>query len=259
MCIRRFGECAKYLTRAMSLAALLACSGITPAQHALPPVTAQVQIDSAAEQQDQEKPGRSTADLSNVVVWLTPLDHPVNAPETAAEPTPSPQLVQHNKTFIPHVLVVQVGTVVEFPNRDPFFHNIFSLFDGKRFDLGLYESGTTRTVRFDRAGVSFLFCNIHAEMSAVVVAVETRYFGTSDRLGHLAIGRVPDGSYQMHVWYERSSPDELKGLSQRVLVSESMRSLGNIRVIENPNFTTAHKNKYGQDYVPPPRSNYVHP
>jgi plastocyanin len=242
----------------MSLAALLVCSGITLAQRALPPVTAQVQINSAGAQA-QEKSGRTTADLSNVVVWLTPLDNSVNAPETAEEPNPSPQLVQRNKTFVPHVIVVQVGTVVEFPNRDPFFHNIFSLFDGKRFDLGLYESGTTRTVRFDRAGVSFLFCNIHAEMSAVVVAVETRYFGISDRLGHLAIGRVPDGNYEMHVWYERSSPDELKGLSQRILVSESTRSLGNIRVIGDPNFTTAHKNKYGQDYVPPPRSNYVHP
>jgi len=65
------------------------------------------------------------------------------------------------------VLVVPVGSVVDFPNHDPFFHNVFSLFDGKRFDLGLYEAGATNSVRFDRLGVSFLFCNIHPEMSAV--------------------------------------------------------------------------------------------
>jgi len=114
-------------------------------------------------------------------------------------------------------------------------------------------------VRFDRPGVSFLFCNIHAEMSAVVVAVDTPYFAMSDRQGHLVLPHVPDGRYQMHVWYERSLPDDLKPLTQRVAISDSARSLGTLRIVENPSFTTAHKNKYGQDYVPPPRSNYVHP
>ena len=68
------------------------------------------------------------------------------------------------------MLVVPVGSVVAFPNRDPFFHNVFSLFEGKRFDLGLYEAGSTRDVLFDKPGVSYIFCNIHAEMSAVVIA-----------------------------------------------------------------------------------------
>ncbi len=123
-------------------------------------------------------------DASNVAVWLTPLDRVDGDTVKNAAGEKTPQLVQRHKTFEPHVLIVPVGTRVEFPNKDPFFHNIFSLFDGKRFDLGLYEAGTTRTVLFDRAGVSFLFCNIHAEMSAVVLSVDTPYFGLTDRSGN---------------------------------------------------------------------------
>ena len=86
-------------------------------------------------------------------------------------------LRQKNKTFEPHLLVVTKGSTVEFPNLDPWFHNVFSLFNGKKFDLGLYEAGTTRTVHFDREGVSYIFCNIHPEMSAVVVVVASSYYG----------------------------------------------------------------------------------
>jgi plastocyanin len=201
----------------------------------------------------------SSADASNVVVWLVPLDSSVPTLPATARPTEIAELVQRNKTFQPHMLVVEVGTVVQFPNKDPFFHNIFSLFEGKRFDLGLYEAGSSRTVRFDRPGVSFLFCNIHAEMSGVVVAVETPYFGSSDRSGHLAISSVPDGRYEMHVWYERSLPEDLKGLTRVLNISDSSRSLSPIRVLDNPSFSPAHKNKYGQDYVPPPAPGYMRP
>jgi plastocyanin len=197
--------------------------------------------------------------FSNVVVWLTPLGSSAPAP-AASEPARIPPVItQRNKTFEPHILVVEVGTVVQFPNKDPFFHNIFSLFDGKRFDLGLYEAGTTRSVRFDRAGISYLFCNIHAEMSAVVVVVDTPYFAMSNRSGIVSIPDVPDGRYELHVWYERSLPEDLKGLTLPITISDSGRNLGSIRVTENPNFTLAHKNKYGQDYVPPPNPGYPGP
>jgi plastocyanin len=222
------------------------------------PVTAKIQVvRERAIKQDAEHSG--AADFSNVVVWLTPLGTSASAPTTSEPARLPPVLIQRNKTFEPHVLVVEVGTVVQFPNKDPFFHNIFSLFDGKRFDLGLYEAGTTRSVRFDRPGVSYLFCNIHAEMSAVVVVVETPYFAMSNRSGIVAIPEVPDGRYQLHVWYERSLPEDLKSLTLPITISDSDRNLGVIRVMENPNFTLAHKNKYGQDYVPPPSPGYTGP
>jgi plastocyanin len=206
-----------------------------------------------------KKAARKLPDASNVAVWLTPLDRPVinaSGPDSSEK---LPKLLQRNKTFEPHILVVRVGTRVEFPNKDPFFHNIFSLYDGRRFDLGLYEAGSTRSVLFDRPGVSFLFCNIHAEMSAVVLSVDTPYFGLSDRSGNVIIPNVPDGRYQLNVWYERSMPEFLKGLTRVVEISSSTRTLGQIRVLENPNFTPTHKNKYGLDYVPPPNRDYDRP
>ena len=118
-------------------------------------VSAEVQIvNRAADAHSHES---SRKDASNVALWLIPLDTQTQAAAATEPQKPAPQLVQRNKTFQPHVVVVEVGTAVEFPNKDPFFHNIFSLFDGKRFDLGLYESGSTRTVRFDRPGVAFFF------------------------------------------------------------------------------------------------------
>lgn len=217
-------------------------------------VSAEVQIvNRAADAHSHES---SRKDASNVALWLIPLDTQTQAAAATEPQKPAPQLVQRNKTFQPHVVVVEVGTAVEFPNKDPFFHNIFSLFDGKRFDLGLYESGSTRTVRFDRPGVSFLFCNIHAEMSAVVVAVETPYFTISDPAGRIGIPDVPPGRYEMHIWYERSLPEDLKEFTREITLTDAGKSLGVVRVAENPNFSAEHKNKYGQDYVPPPPVGY---
>lgn len=206
-----------------------------------------------------KRPGEKTAagrGNSDVVVWLRPLDavtKPVDAAPRRAK------LVQIHKTFEPHLLVVEVGSVVDFPNRDPFFHNVFSLFEGKRFDLGLYEAGATNSVRFDRVGVSFLFCNIHPEMSAVVVAVDTPYYGVTDRSGRVAIASVPDGQYEVHYWSERALPEVLKQLTTTVVVSGGAQAIPAIEIAENPNFTATHKNKYGQDYAPPPNNGYPHP
>src|SRR5258707_1823829 len=173
----------------------------------------------------QEKSARATVDASDIVVWLKPLD-----PVTRSEPegTANPKkfrLVQHNKNFQPHVLVVPVGSTVDFPNRDPFFHNVFSLFDGKRFDLGLYEAGATNSVRFDRPGVSFLFCNIHPEMSAVVISMDTPYYRVSDRAGNITIHDLRDGKYELHLWNERSLPEDLKALTKTVTVSAATKDL----------------------------------
>jgi plastocyanin len=252
------GKLAERLRRPCLVLIFFLSFGTARSATELAPVTAVVQIVTPSAE-NAGKPAVSVPDISDVVVWLMPFDRGAQPPTVVVTSGHAPQIIQRNKSFQPHILVVEVGTVVQFPNKDPFFHNIFSLFDGQRFDLGLYESGSSRAVRFDRAGASFLFCNIHPDMNAVIVAVDTPYFGLSDRSGHLAIPEVPDGSYEMHVWYERGLPDDLKGLNQRVVISESTRSLGTIHVLNNVNFTTAHENKYGQDYVSPPRPNYVRP
>ena len=183
----------------------------------------------------------------NVVVWMSPQDP---ATPRRAFPGGRFRLAQHNKSFEPHILIVPVGAVVEFPNRDPFFHNVFSLFEGKRFDLGLYEAGTTRRVSFDRAGISYIFCNIHAEMSAVVIALDTPYYAVSNRKGEIVIPEVPEGKYTMHVWYETALPENLSAMTRDVTVTPQSSTLG---VLEVPAAApiSAHKNKYGMDYEPP--------
>jgi hypothetical protein len=239
----------KYSTSVLiSCAALYLCSGAATVHAQQDAVTAQIEISQPSSKAHAEK-GRATTDASGVVVWLTPLDQPIPGP--SALPRERPALIQRNKTFEPHVLAIQAGSVVEFPNQDPFLHNVFSLFDGKRFDLGFYEAGSSRSVHFERVGVSFLFCNIHPEMSAVVVAVDTPYFAVSDRAGRVAIRNVPDGRYRMQVWYERSSADDLQAQTHVVTISETARAVPNVRLAENPNFALGHKNKYGQDYAPP--------
>jgi plastocyanin len=202
-------------------------------------MTARVQVAG------EKAPGSSH--LQNVVVWLRPSD---SRTPTKAFPERQLRLTQHHKSFEPHLLVVPVGAVVEFPNRDPFFHNVFSLFEGKRFDLGLYEAGTTRDVSFDRQGVSYIFCNIHAEMSAVVIALDTPYFGVSNRNGEIVIPKVPVGQYTMKVWYEAALPATLDALTREVNVTPETSTLGVLQIL--PSITVnAHKNKYGMDYEPP--------
>jgi plastocyanin len=232
----------------LALLCLCACALLANAQQTS--VTVQVAIVSS---KAGKKPvsTRGGADSSNVVVWLTPAGPGAGSAAATPPARPAPQIAQIDKSFDPHALVIQVGTAVQFPNRDPFLHNVFSLFDGKRFDLGFYEAGSSKTVHFDRAGVSFLFCNIHPEMSAAVIAVDTPYFGLSNRSGRVTIPDVPDGRYQLNVWYERSLPEDLKSVSRTVTISDAARSLETIKVVENPNFSLEHKNKYGQDYVPP--------
>src|ERR1700719_3194799 len=166
--------------------------------------------------------GVPSKDASHVVVWLTPVNvmQPVRATER-----PHYRLVQHNKRFGPGLLVVPVGSVVDFPNADPWFHNVFSLYRGKRFDLGLYQAGAQRSVKFDRVGPSYLFCNIHPEMTGVVLAVDTDWFGISDKAGRFSIPEVPAGRYTVHVWYENATPESLKSLQHAVLIEGQNRAI----------------------------------
>lgn len=215
-----------------------------------------VRVEMVSLMGDKKVPTGSNADNSNVVAWLTPAS---GIAAKVSQSAAHPQLAQKNKMFEPHVLAIQAGTVVIFPNKDHFLHNVFSLYDGKRFDLGFYEAGSSKAVRFDRVGVSFLFCNIHPEMSAVVVAVDTPYFGVSDQRGDVSIAHVPDGDYVLHVWSEKSLPMQLKLLDRAVKITMLSRDIGPIQIAQNPTFSLAHKNKYGENYAPPTGTGYDQP
>ena len=194
--------------------------------------------------------GRRVKDASRLVVWLTPLGNTRATAAPLQQTSQIPQLVQRDKSFHPSLLVIPAGGKVEFPNQDPFFHNVFSLFDGKRFDLGLYESGTTRFVQFDKPGISFIFCNIHAQMSAVVIALNTPYYAISDGHGDLTIKDVVPGRYQIHVFHPSVSPDALQTAEREITVTPGDTFLGTFSLAES-GLELAHKNKYGREYDRP--------
>jgi plastocyanin len=190
------------------------------------------------------EPGRRAEKTPVAVIWLSPSG-------STFAPTVAPgnfTLLQKNKMFTPHLLVVPVGSSVAFPNADPFFHNVFSLFDGRRFDLGLYEAGSTRSVVFSREGVSYIFCNIHSEMSAVVISLATPFYGFADPQGVFHIKDVPDGEYELHVWIEGQKQDSLNRLTRRVHIAGEAADLGEIHS-GRPDWQK-HLNKFGQPYEP---------
>jgi plastocyanin len=180
-----------------------------------------------------------------VAIWLTSLD-PGSAFIPDARHTYT--LLQKNKQFTPHLLIVPVGSVVHFPNGDPFFHNVFSLFDGRRFDLGLYEAGSSREVTFGREGISYIFCNIHPEMSAVVISLSTPFYGVEGKDGRIHIPNVPPGNYLLHVWAEGEDQAVLNGLTHKVRVAADHSDLGSIALPETPHPARPHENIYGKQY-----------
>ncbi len=208
-------------------------------------VPAQVKVTARVELVNSKAQARNgKADTSGVVVWLEPLDR--NGVRGARG---RPKIVQRGKRFTPHVMAIERGAEVGFPNLDPFFHNVFSLYDGKRFDLGLYASGETRPVIFNRAGISYIFCNIHPQMSAIIVTLDTPFFAVSDLKGDIAISDVPEGRHQLNVWHERTDAQELQAQSRtiRVTAGDSF-DLGVIRLSEAGYMPQLHKNKYGGQY-----------
>jgi plastocyanin len=198
--------------------------------------------------------GHRTKDASKLVAWLTPLGTTGAPAIPQQQPSQIPQLVQKDKSFQPSLLVIPAGGKVEFPNRDPFFHNVFSLFDGKRFDLGLYESGTTRFVQFDKPGISFIFCNIHAQMHAVVIALDTPYYAISNARGEIDIRDVAPGRYQMHFFHPSVSPETLLAAEHEITVTSNDTFLGTL-ILSESDLELAHKNKYGRDYDRPDPDN----
>jgi plastocyanin len=123
---------------------------------------------------------------------------------------------QRDKMFLPHVSVVTQGTTVHFPNDDTVFHNVFAYFQAKKFDLGMYPRGATKSVTFDKTGLVVLLCNIHSDMSAYILVVDTPYYAVTDQQGRYRIANVPPGTYTLHAWHESGAD-----LTQTVTINAS--------------------------------------
>ncbi|MBV9781445.1 MAG: hypothetical protein JOY62_15890 [Acidobacteriaceae bacterium] len=183
---------------------------------------------------------------SDIVVWLTPI-HPNSA--FTSQPQHA-QLLQKDKMFHPHTLVITAGTTVDFPNADPIFHNAFSTFDGQIFDVGLYPPGTSRSVRFRKSGIVRVFCNIHPSMFAIIVVVDTPYFTKAGRDGRYRLMNVPPGEYELHVFDERATQEPTSQMLVSVDETQSVVTPSPIHLSEAGYVQLPHKNKYGLDYPP---------
>lgn len=145
--------------------------------------------------------GMSPSHASDVPLSVVYLESAPSAAFADEEPQRA-TLDQRNETFVPHVLAITVGTTVDFPNSDNTYHNVFSISKTKRFDLGHYAAGRSKSVRFDRPGIVRVFCEIHSHMSAFILVFSHRYFAVTGPEGRYQIGRVPPGRYTLSAWNE---------------------------------------------------------
>ena len=143
------------------------------------------------------------------VIWLKR----ANGETPRPAPAHGKVISQRGKMFVPHVLVVPVGTRVSFRNDDPIFHNIFSLSKPNEFDTGLYKQGATYTETFRHPGAVQLLCNIHASMFGFVFVVDTPYYAQAEASGAFNIKGVPPGEYELQVWHEAAAKPTVERLT----------------------------------------------
>jgi plastocyanin len=186
-----------------------------------------------------EKGGRKATDLSDVVVYVEGA-----RARTRSAAGPNPSIIMKGKSFTPRVVVVPVGGTVEFPNEDPIFHNVFSVSGENRFDLQLYKRPKSGAQTFHHAGLVRIYCNIHPQMSAVVLVRDNPYFAKAAPDGSFTIEGVPAGKYTLTAWHDKAG-----AASQEIVVPAQGPVGARPMSLDASGFKQVpHKNKFGKDY-----------
>jgi plastocyanin len=178
--------------------------------------------------------------VNETLVWLEPAAR--IAPRKAMNFTMSTR----GKTLLPHVLVVPVGSTVQFPNDDPISHNLFSLSSPNNFDLGLYRRGAGKSFTFKTPGVVNVYCNVHPTMSSVIHVMSSPYFAFTDAGGNFALTDVAPGSYTLVAWNEQG------GVTQSKLDVPAAGLANAAIALDSSGYrATTHLNKENKPYAPP--------
>lgn len=145
-----------------------------------------------------DKGDKPAGDVGQSVIWLTGSRAPVATPDTV-------EMATEGKQFVPRLVVIPQGSLISYPNHDPFNHNVFSLSPEGRFDLGLYGRGEARSAVFNRPGVIRVYCNVHAQMRGVVLVLPSPLVAQPGADGSFKLDGVLPGDYILHVWHERAA------------------------------------------------------
>ncbi|HEY3169609.1 MAG TPA: carboxypeptidase regulatory-like domain-containing protein [Thermoanaerobaculia bacterium] len=184
------------------------------------------------------KAGSPRTDASNSVVWI-------EGPRGGGGLAGVLKMTQESKRFTPRVLAVPRQGTVEFPNKDPVFHNVFSVSGANRFDLGLYRSGASKRHSFAGPGLVQVYCNIHPQMVGFLMVVDSDFAAVTDRDGAFRFEGVPAGSWTLKAWHEEGT---------EVSVPLTLPASGDAPLTLSIDTTAyrpvPHKNKYGKDYPP---------
>jgi len=182
-----------------------------------------------------EKDGRRAQDAADAVVW-------VEGPTARVKPAPA-TVTMKNKAFEPRIVVVGVGSSVEFPNQDGIFHNVFSVSGDNRFDLELYKKPKSASKVFEHPGIVRIYCNIHPQMSGFVLVRDNPYWARVAADGSFSIASVPAGSWVVKAWHERAGES-----AQTVQVGEAGAVEAAFQLDASKYKRAPHKNKFGKDY-----------
>ena len=176
---------------------------------------------------------RKKSNRSNVVVFIENLRGNKRERKT---------LLQKKKKFSPRVLPIVAGGIVEFPNKDPYNHNVFSPTKGITFDLGYMGYNENKKVQFKRVGAVRVYCNIHSKMVADILVVPNRYYAKTGRNGKFKIKNIPPGTYTFVAWQPLGAAEK-----KNIRITNGRVEVLNFKIRETV-FKVTHKNKFGQAY-----------
>jgi plastocyanin len=187
----------------------------------------------------KERPGDDTEDMTNAVVYL----EAVGGAKTKL-PNTNTSIAMQARQFAPRVRVITEGSKIEFPNQDPFNHNVFSKATQGPFDMDSYGKGKSKDNTFKSAGIYPIYCNVHPRMTAFVITLKTPYFTQVAKDGRFTLDKIPAGNYKIHVWHDRG------GEQSADLVVPGTGLAGLKYELDARGYKyVQHKNKFGKDYA----------